>query len=465
MKRFSIRRRLVLLVLGSLVLVWGAMLAVSYGKAREEIHELADARLQQGARTLLMLDLKRLARLVETRGTAGDRGHGNDEGGARPLAFQVWSNDGRLLLASAGAPPALQPAHDGFATRTIAGRDWRSYSLPDRDHEYRVTVLEPLSVREHPASHLAGRMSEVLLFALVPLALLIWFGISQGLRPLARLSDAIAVRDADNLEPIRLQDVPVEVQPLVAALDRLLERLARSLDKERAFTADAAHELRTPLAAIKVQAEVALAAKDEATRRHAIGQVIAGVDRTTHLAQQLLLLARVEHIEAGARQPVDLGRLAADGIAQRADAATQRDIEIELDARPGSMLHGDPAMLAILVDNLLDNAIKYGCDGGRIAVSVRREAGELLLVVADDGEGVAEADRERLRDRFFRVEGHDAAGSGLGLSIVEKIAAAHGGTVDFGVGLEGRGLGVTVRFPASSSADTKEPNRKGLGSG
>ena len=463
MKRFSIRRRLVLLVLGSLVLVWGAMLAVSYGKAREEIHELADARLQQGARTLLMLDLKRLARLVESGSTAANRGHGDDEGGAKPLAFQVWSNDGRLLLASAGAPPALQPAHDGFATSTIAGRDWRSYSLADRDHEYRVTVLEPLAVREHPANHLAGRMSEVLLFALPALALLIWLGIGQGLRPLARLSDAIAVRDADNLEPIRLHDVPVEVQPLVAALDRLLERLVRSLDKERAFTADAAHELRTPLAAIKVQAEVALAAKDDATRRHAIAQVIAGVDRTTHLAQQLLELARVEHIEAGARQPVDLGRLAADGIAQRADAATQREIEIELDSAEGCVLQGDPAMLAILVDNLLDNAIKYGRDGGRVAVSVRREAGALLLTVADDGEGVAEADRERLRDRFFRVEGHDAAGSGLGLSIVEKIAAAHGGTVEIGVGLEGRGLGVSVRLPASASPDMKKPNWKGLG--
>lgn len=459
MKRFSIRGRLLLLVLGSVVIVWVAMLGASYDKAREEIAELADARLQQGARTLLMLDLKRLTRLVEGAPAGGgdrsDGERGGNRGGGgerdetgRPLAFQVWGDDGTLLLASAGAPAAPRPATDGYATRAIDGRAWRSYTARDERRQYQVTVLEPLAVREHPANHLAGRMSEVLLLALAPLALFVWFGISRGLRPLTRLSEAIAARSADNLEPIRLQPLPTEVEPVVAALDRLLERLARSLDKERAFTADAAHELRTPLAAIKVQAEVALAAKDEATRSHAIAQVIAGVDRTTHLAQQLLLLARLEHVEPAARQAIDVGRLAADGVARHADAAAARNIEIALEAQPGCVLHGDPATLAILLDNLVDNAIKYGREGGHVVVGVRCENGAVILTVADDGDGVAAADRERLRDRFFRVEGHAAPGSGLGLSIVEKIAAAHGGTVDIGAGLGGRGLGVTVRMRA-----------------
>ncbi|MBS0316049.1 MAG: sensor histidine kinase N-terminal domain-containing protein [Proteobacteria bacterium] len=454
MKRFSIRRRLLLLLLGSLVLVWAAMLGVGYEKAREEIHELADARLQQGARTLMMLDLKRLARLAQA-GESSQAGKGGEaegrhveESGAQPLAFQIWGDDGQLLLASAGAPAAPQDLHDGYVTRRIDGRDWRSYSLRDTRHDYRVTVLEPLALREHPANQLAGRMGQVLLLALPVLALLIWFGIGQGLRPLARLSDAIAVRDTGNLEPIRLRRVPAEAQALIAALNDLLERLARSLDKERAFTADAAHELRTPLAAIKVQAQVALAAQDEAGRRQAIEQVIAGVDRTTHLAQQLLLLARFDHVEPGTRQAVDLGRLAADHVAQRADDAIRNHIELELAAEPDCRLAGDPAMLATLLDNLIDNAIKYGRSGGQALVSVRRGAGALLLAVMDDGDGVVAADRARLRDRFFRVEGHAASGSGLGLSIVEKIAAAHGGTVDIGTGLQGRGLGVTVRFPA-----------------
>jgi len=449
MKRYSIRRRLLWLLLGSLVVVWGAMLGVSYHKARKEIHELADVRLQQGAHTLLTLDLKRLARLAKTS-EEDEAEHGkDDEHGDEvpPLAFQVWDDDGKLLLASAGAPAASYLSEKGYATRTINRRDWRSYSVHDRKRDYQVTVLEPLFIREHPIAELAGRMGQVLVLALPLLALLTWLSIRHGLRPLMRLSDAIGARDAANLEAIQLQQVPDEVRPLITALNALLQRLAHSLDKERAFTADAAHELRTPLAAIKVQAEVALAAHDESIRRHAIEQVIAGVNRTTHLAQQLLLLARLEHVEQDARHAVDLGQMAADCVAQRADEAGQKEIECELEAESDCVLQGDPAMLTALLDNLLDNAIKYGRRGGRIAVSVRRDAGALRLAVEDDGNGVSETDRARLRDRFFRIEGHAAPGSGLGLSIVEKIAAVHGGKVNIGVGLGGRGLGVSVCFP------------------
>lgn len=448
MKRLSLRRRLLLLLIGSLVLVWGAMLLVGYGEAREEIHELADARLQQGAETLLVLDLKRLARLAQV-GTDREAGRGVDVEhgvGVRPLAFQVWSSDGRMLLASAGAPAAPQRREEGFLTLVVDGREWRSYSAYDRKHDYQVTVLEPLAVRDHPVREVTGHMGQVLLWALPLLALLVWISIRRALGPLAQLSQAVGARDAGNLEPIRPPRVVAEVETLIAALNRLLERLARSLDSERAFTADAAHELRTPLAAIKVQAEVALAAKDEPSRRHAIEQVIAGVNRATHLAQQLLLLARLEHEEAGSRQVVDLGRLAAERVAQRAGDAAGRSMDIELSAEPGCTLSGDPATLAILLDNLLDNAIKYGNSGGHIAVTVRHDAGAPVLEVADDGEGVAEADRARLRNRFFRVEGSASSGSGLGLSIVEKIAAAHGGRISIGTGLSGRGLGVTVRF-------------------
>ena len=449
MRRYSIGRRLLWLLVGSLALVWGAMLGVSYHKAQEEIHELADARLQQGARTLLMLDLKRLSRLSRMNDANVAEDEKDEMRGSEgpPLAFQVWGDDGKLLLTSAGAPPAAYIPKSGYATRTINHQNWRSYSVHDRKRNYEVTVLEPLSVRQHPVAELAGRMGQVLALALPMLTLFVWLSIRHGLRPLMRLSDAISVRDAANLEPIQLRQIPDEVQPLITALNNLLERLAQSLDKERAFTADAAHELRTPLAAIKVQAEVALGAQDESTRRQAIKMVIAGVNRTTHLAQQLLLLARLDHVEQDVRESVDLGQLAADCVAQHVDEADKKEIECELSAEGNCTLQGDPAMLAVLLDNLLDNAIKYGRRGGHIAVSVRREVGRLHLSVEDDGDGVAEADRARLRDRFFRVEGHAASGSGLGLSIVEKIAAAHGGSVDIHGGLNGRGLGVSVRFP------------------
>lgn len=230
MKRYSLQRRLLLLLLGSLVLVGGAMLGVGYDEAREEIHELADARMQQGARTLLALDLKRLARLAEAGAPGGSGDHeANDRTNhVQPLAFQVWSDAGQLLLASPDAPPASFRREEGYATRAIEGGNWRSFSVRDARHGYEVTVLEPLVVREHPARELAGRVGKVAVWALPLLALLVWLSVRRGLKPLGRLSRAIGARDAGNLAPLEGMLVPTEVEPLVASLNGLLDRLGRS---------------------------------------------------------------------------------------------------------------------------------------------------------------------------------------------------------------------------------------------
>lgn len=445
MRHFSIRRRLLLLLLGSLALVWVVMLGLTYSKAHEEVHEIADARLQQSARTLMLLDLKRLGRLVKGRTQDDDHDHDMDSG-SNPLDFQVWSDEGELLLRSANAPAALFRPGEGYSTFEFDHRQWRGYASHDRARHYQVRVFEPLDARDQLIGKLTRRMAQALLLALPMLALLIWVGIGRGLRPLAQLSQGIASRNADNLDPILLEQVPVEAQALTDALNQLLERLARSIEKERSFTADAAHELRTPLAAIKVQAEVALGARDDASRQYAIGQVIAGVNRTTHLVRQLLLLARLDHVEPAMRQAVDLGRLALECVARRDDEAQRCGVAFKVSAPPNSMLQGDPAILSIMIDNLLDNAIKYGGAQGNIQVSVAREATLLVFCVKDDGEGVAPEHRARLQDRFFRTQDNDAPGSGLGLSIVAKIAATHGGTVAIGEGLGGKGLGVTIRF-------------------
>ncbi len=456
MKRFSLQRRLLLLLLGGLAAVWVLMLGAGYHEISSQVGQLADARLQQGARTLLALDLKRLTRVADT-GAANPEDARGHEPDARvpPLRFQVWSRAGALQLASTGAPAAPFVAAAGYATRRLDDSDWRSYTVYDAHHGYWLVVLEPLAVREHPIHEVAEQVGRVALFALPVLVLLVWLGVRTGLTPLGRLSRAIGTRDADNLEPIHVHRVPDEAAPLVAALNALLARLARSRDRERAFTADAAHELRTPLAAIKVQAEVALNASAGAERRHAMAQVIAGVDRATHLAQQLLTLARLEHGGAPEPTPVDLATLAADCIARRAGDAAARGIELELAAEPDCVLQGDPTTLGILLDNLLDNAIKYGTSGTRVRVGVRRIDGSLLLTVADDGPGVSADDRQRLRDRFYRVEGSAAAGSGLGLSIVERIATAHAGILDLDPGADGHGLVVTVRFRTRNAPPTR----------
>lgn len=459
MKPFSIRRRLLLLLLGSLALVWLGMLVYGYYEAREEVDELADARLAQQAQTLLLLDPGKLGTLAAAPAVAHEDGDGADEH-HRPLGFQVWTAAGALLLRQAGTPPAAFEARAGFASQGRGHHAWRSYAAYDAGRAYQVRVFEPQHARDGMVRSLARRMALLLLLALPVLALLIWVGIGRGLLPLARIARAIGARDAGRLEPLSLAQVPLEAQPLVDALNSLLTRLAQSLDRERAFTADAAHELRTPLAAIKVQAEVALAAADEATRRHAIGQVIAGVNRSTQLARQLLLLARLDHAGAAAAPVSGLDRLALDGVALRAGDALQRGIEFEVAVQPHCLLRGEPATLAVMIDNLLDNAIKYGREHGRIAVGVARQGGQLLLTVRDDGPGMAPERRARLLGRFVRGEAGDVAGSGLGLSIVDKIAQSCGGSVSVGDGLDGRGLGLTVRLPALAEEGEGEPAGK-----
>lgn len=453
MKTFSLARRLLGLLIGSLVMVWAAMLLTGYLQARHEIDELADARLEQAARTLLVLDLKRLARLAQADAPAGEGGHHEampPPGASQPLAFQVRGEDGRLLLASRGAPPAAHALPAGHATSVIDGVAWRSFGIEDRKHEYFLSVLEPLAEREEPLAELARRMGQVLLWALPLLTLLAWLSIRRGLRPLARLSAAITERGSDHLEPIRMHGVPREVAVLVTALDRLLARLAASIEHERAFTANAAHELRTPLAAIRVQAEVALAATDAASRDQAIRRVIEGVDRSTHLAGQLLLLARMENAPVPEPATVDLGRLARDCLARHADAASRAGMEVALDAQAACPVHGDAAMLAILLDNLVDNAIRHGHSGGQLQVDVRTVDGGIELRVGDDGEGVPPELLPRLADRFFRAADSAVPGSGLGLSIVARIAETHGARLAFGEGPGGRGFLATLWLPAGA---------------
>jgi two-component system sensor histidine kinase QseC len=441
MTRHGIRRRLVLLLAASVALVWAGMLGWSYVDTREEVAEQADARLEEGARTIMLLDLPRLAALASA--PAGEEADDDDEDDDLQLRFQVWDRAGTLRLRSRGAPEVDFAPGTGHAMLAHDRYAWHTYALRDPVAGYQVRVFERPGVRGRLVNKTARRMAQVLLVGLPVLALLAWISIGYGLRPLRRVSDAIALRDAGKLDPIDLAGIPAEVQPLVDALNRLLQRLSASLAHERAFTADAAHELRTPLAAIKIQAEVALAAVDADQRSHAMRQIVQGVNRTTHLVRQLLLLARLDQAAApAATEPVDLARLAADSAARFAGAALDKGIDMALIATEGCTVHGDPVALGVMVDNLVDNAVKYGQAQGRIELVVRPGA----LAVLGDGPPVDAATQARLVDRFYRVEGHAAEGSGLGLSIVDKIARAYGARLQLGAGLGANGFGATVFF-------------------
>jgi len=294
------------------------------------------------------------------------------------------------------------------------------------------------------------------LAALIPfLGVLIWYAVGRGLRPLATMSRAVAKRQPDAMAPLAETGLPEELRPLAGSLNALLARLDDALNAQRRFTADAAHELRTPLAALKLQVELVERAPDDGARGAALAELEEGVDRASHLVEQLLAMARLEP-EALARNfgDCDLVAIAKDVIVARATLAADRKIDLGLARSATVRARGDAASLSMLLANLLDNALRYTPEGGRIDVAIDDDAGHAIFSVADTGPGIPASERERVFDRFHRGAhaGADQNGSGLGLSIVKRIADAHGATVALDSGAEGRGLVARVCFPLASEA-------------
>ncbi len=318
----------------------------------------------------------------------------------------------------------------GLVWLTTAFVVWR-----EAHHEIHELMAElPAAVRaefEHEHEELIGEIAEHLakpvLIAFPLLALLLVLAVTFALRPLRRLANEVETRAPERLEPIPREGAPREVRPLIDRLNRLFADIERALENERRFTADAAHELRTPLAALKAQAQVALGTAIDAERDHALRQIVAGCDRSAHLVEQMLTLARLDAPHGAARAEVDLRALAADVLADFAGEAIAKGSALSLEDGATTPVGGDPLLLAVALRNLVANALRHTPHGGRVSVSISRDADRALLVVADDGPGIPEAERDAVLQRFRRGSGATATGSGLGLSIVQRIAELHGG--------------------------------------
>lgn len=443
----SLRRRLLLLLLGAILLLWAAIAAVSFYFARHEIDELMDAQLAQSAQVIMALaqaDMEQVAAEVE------EFKHQYEQ----KLSFQVLDTKGRTLLRTANAPRGrMSDTEDGFSNTVVEGMVWRVFSRWDSGQRFLVQVGQSDEIRDELAGDVMLTLLAPVLFAFPVLALLIWVSVGRGLAPLQRAAQEVQARDPGNLTPLGEEGAPTEVRPLLAGLNALFRRLGDAFEAERRFTADAAHELRTPLAALRTQAQVALRAADEAGRRHALEQVIVGVDRATQLVEQLLTLARVdpESSHAGG-EAVDLDNMASEVLAQLAPAALRRGTELRLEEPRGEPRpRGDRAMLGILLRNLADNAIRYTPRGGAVRVATGAEDGHAWLEVEDNGPGIPPAERDKVFQRFYRVLGTGEGGSGLGLSIVRRIADLHGAQLGLGEGDDGKGLRVRVTFPARAS--------------
>lgn len=488
----SIRRRLLWLIVGVVTLVWSIAGWQVYLDARHEVDEVYDANLAQSARVLLGLlaheleeeeqirsniarimseitpdDLHRLPSLdavlgaytrnqhehIEWRERGGHAGHKYES----KLALRARYPDGETLLSTPNAPsPAMHI--DGFADYREDDVNWRVFGIIDVRTGLLVQVCERLEVRRELVRYITANSLMPLLASLPIMALLLWLAVGHGLHPLARVAKEVAQREPNALHPIAVDDSPTEVRPLLDSLNKLFARLDRALQQERRFTADAAHELRTPLAALRTQAQVALREHVPERRMQALSNIQEGVDRATYLVEQLLALARADTGSAADThfQRLNLDVVLAELLADMADDVMRQGADLEFDDQGGTA-HADPGALRILARNLIDNAVRYGGDGVRITVSTRQTASGAELLVSDNGPGIRREDRSRVLQRFHRGESAtlfaNTKGSGLGLSIVLRIAEMHHAELsleDGPNGPDGPGLTVRVRFPVSA---------------
>ncbi|MEE9889498.1 MAG: ATP-binding protein [Stenotrophomonas geniculata] len=452
---------MLVVLLSTLALLMGVAGFFSYRAGLQEAGEMFDARLVQSTRVLIGLVDEPLSDLtafpgdpIVLRGWHGQaKGVGEElafkEGHAyeSKLAFQVWDRDHRLLLRSDSAPTtplaALQP---GYASPIIGGEQWRTFTMRTKEGRW-FQSGERSDIREELAEDIAGGTLLPLLLALPLMALVIWWSVSHVTRSLLQVSDQIGQRDPERMSPLDLGDVPREAHGLVHAVNGLLTRLNDALSRERRFVADAAHELRTPISALKVHAGNVRQSQDEAGRAQAQDLLDDSVGRLERLVAQLLTLS---HAEALSR--ISPARLSLDAlVVTEVDALStffdlnRQYLALELESVE---VKGSEAALTALIRNVLENAIRYTPVKGSILVCVRREGNMATLIVADSGPGIAVEERERVFDRFYRTLGSGVSGSGLGLSIVREVADAHGASVKLGTSARLGGLEVRVGWPA-----------------
>lgn len=440
----SIQRTLLWWLAAGLLAGIAIATALIYGQARQEANALFDYQMKQVA-AALPSQFNPVVQPFDPsiNGTGADLLHADED-----VVIHIWDGSGRSLYLS-HAHPALPPrAELGFSdVRTDQG-EWRIYSVQVGPAV--VQIAQPLSARRTLAAHMALRTVAPLLLLLPLLAWLVWMAVGRGLRPLREIASEVRARDASTLAPLSLGPMPDEIAPVTQALNQLLGRLEHAIDTQRAFVADAAHALRTPLTALQLQAQLVERADSVDARQRAVGQLRAGLERLTHLVAQLLTLARQEPGAATpAHEAVDLRALAGQVVAEMAQAAIDRDVDLGLEAAEEALaVEGDADALRILLTNLVDNAVSYIPAGSRVDVHVGRDAGgQVNLVVQDNGPGIPEPERARVFDRFYRLPDAPTGGSGLGLAIVAEIAQTHGASV----ALEDAapGLRVRVKFPRS----------------
>ena len=435
----SLRARLLWFLLVAIIATTGVQAFVAYRTALSETDEIFDYQMQQMASSLragfpVAPDVVQLASTDDTD---------NFE-----FVIQIWSVDGLRVFQSAAKAELPQRALLGFSKAEARGVSYRIFSVAAGSRV--IQVAQDMAARQKMAGKLAVRTIAPMVLMVPLLMLVIWWIVSTSLAPVARVRQQVASRQADELSEVSEDGLPDEIRPLVHELNLLFYRVRLAFDAQKNFVADAAHELRSPLAALKLQVQGLRRATDNSAREVAIVRLDAGIDRATRLVEQLLILARQQAKITGIEtsEPVDFSTMVRLIVADLWGSANDRHIDFGIVFAEDSWITGHKDALRILVRNLLDNAIKYTPQGGIVNISVRVSNSETQLTVEDSGPSIPEPDRARVFDRFYRLDGAKNNGSGLGLAIVKTIADLHKAKVWVDQSDSLGGLKIAVIFPA-----------------
>jgi two-component system OmpR family sensor kinase len=439
----SIRGRLLLWQISALALTALLVSLITYSLAWNGFNRVRDFALEQIAYTVLRHG--RVAEPEEDAAEAEDLGQ---------FVSQVWNSRGQLVYSS--RPDIdLPPQRDGLNVVSLGDDDWHTYTLREGKR-----VIQVANTTANRNAMFAGIVPWLLLpmsLLIAGLGTLIWMAVGRALRPLEAVRREIGARDAPALHALDTRALPEEVAPLAGALNELLARLDAALALQRRFIADAAHELRTPLTAVRLQVQIAQQARGPEERAAALTQLLAGVDRVTHLVQQLLDMARLApEANRAAMAPVALDELVKQVVADFSSQAEAREVDLGAGACDRVAIPGQAEALRVMLGNLVDNALRYTPPGGRVDVEVTVGTDTALLTVADTGPGIPAEARERVFERFCRLAGADIPGSGLGLSIVRDIVALHRGRVSLS-DTPGGGLTVRVDLPLAGRGEQATP--------
>jgi two-component system sensor histidine kinase QseC len=493
---FSIRKRLLFLLLSVISGIWSIITWQVYVNAQHEVEELFDANLAQNARVLLGLVRHEMREYEEDMDEDEDddaeeielEEHLHGHRYEHKLAFSVRTLDGRVLVHSAMSPlfplphqfqsrhhrhrPAQEVTPERHEKHSFASRWnekekagtlerekrryyndvqiknywWRVFTL--KSNQFLIQTGERYDIRQELIHEILSSTLIVLLITFPLLALLIWVSVGHSFKPLQQVATEIAARRPEQLHPIENIKIPLEIRDLINALNQLFIRLTRAFENERRFTADAAHELRTPLAGLKIQAQVAQRTLEPHKREQALQQILRGVDRATHLVTQLLTLARMDATQTMPKSPVNMDQLINQIMIDLMPQALAKTIDLGVEKRAnGCIILGNQEALYLMFRNFVDNAIRYTPTGGQVTIGLdNRQASQLTITLNDTGPGIPPEQRAHIFERFYRGNHQNIQGSGLGLSIAQQIAQLHQINIQLLEGQNGRGLCVRVDF-------------------